>query len=366
MNSNLKEQKRLEKINFGIIRYANCWEDADLLLKELNLATNSNVLSIASGGDNSFSLLTTGAKQVVAVDISETQLFLVELKAEAIKQLDRVSYMKFIGFLEQSKEERTGKYVQLKANLSDKCIAYWDVNTAVIEAGIVHHGKFEKYFQLFAKKVLPFIHSQKKVDHLLSLKSAEEQLDFFNEKWNTWRWRVFFKIFFSRFVMGRLGRDKAFLKEVKGSVSDFILAQAQSHLTTVNAQNNFILNYALTGNFRNEFPHYVRKDNYEAVKSNIHRLILVKGLAQNAIGEYGPFDAFNLSNIFEYLDTATFQELQEMLVKGGTKNAKYAYWNLMVDRLMTENKALNLTNQTKTCNIKDKGFFYKRLVVDVK
>jgi S-adenosylmethionine-diacylglycerol 3-amino-3-carboxypropyl transferase len=366
MNSNIKEQKRLEKVNFDIIRYANCWEDADLLLEELNLPSKSNILSIASGGDNSFSLLTTGAKQVVAVDISETQLLLVELKVEAIKQMDRVSYMQFIGFLELSKEKRVQKYNALKPNLSAKCIEYWDTSIAVLEDGIVHQGKFEKYFQIFAKKVLPFIHSQKKIDKLLAPKSAEDQLDFFNKKWNTWRWRTFFKAFFSRFVMGRLGRDKAFLKEVKGSVSEFILNQAQGHLSTVNAQNNFMLNYALTGSFRDALPHYVREGNYEIVKVNINNLKLVKGLAQDAIKEHGPFDGFNLSNIFEYLDLDTFKELQKNLIDGGTKNAKYAYWNLMVDRFMSDNKELALTNQTQKFNTKDKGFFYKRLVVDAK
>ena len=366
MSSESKEQKKLEKVDFGIIRYANCWEDADLLLSELNLSPNSNILSIASGGDNSFSLLTTGANQVIAVDISEIQLFLVELKAEAIKQMDRINYLEFIGFLELSQEKRIENYTQLKPNLSPDCMAYWNANTDVIEKGIVHQGKFEKYFQMFSKKVLPFIHSQKKVNELLAPKSAEEQLEYFNKKWNTWRWRFFFRIFFSRFVMGRLGRDKAFLKEVKGSVSEYILSQAKSHLSTVYAQNNFILNYALTGSFRGKLPHYLQEENYELVKINIDNLKLVKGLAQDAIADYGPFDAFNLSNIFEYLDADTFIELQRSLINGGTLNAKYAYWNLMVDRIMSDNKKLYLTNQTKKFNPKDKGFFYKRLVVDLK
>ena len=36
---------------------------------------------------------------------------------------------------------------------------------------------------------------------------AEERRAFYDEQWDTWRWRLLFRVFFSRFVMGRLGRD---------------------------------------------------------------------------------------------------------------------------------------------------------------
>ncbi len=48
-----------QKVDFGILRYACCWEDAVFLLQNIDLQANSNILSIGSAGDNSFSLLTT-------------------------------------------------------------------------------------------------------------------------------------------------------------------------------------------------------------------------------------------------------------------------------------------------------------------
>ena len=42
------------KFNFQFIRYANCWEDADILSEALDVAENKKFLSIASAGDNSF------------------------------------------------------------------------------------------------------------------------------------------------------------------------------------------------------------------------------------------------------------------------------------------------------------------------
>ncbi|MBX9450241.1 MAG: BtaA family protein [Taibaiella sp.] len=56
----MKVKKQLDKkVAFDFIRYANCWEDADILLKGLHPAKGSSILSIGSAGDNSFSLLST-------------------------------------------------------------------------------------------------------------------------------------------------------------------------------------------------------------------------------------------------------------------------------------------------------------------
>ena len=77
-----------ENVSFDFIRYANCWEDADVLLKGLDPEENKRFLSIASAGDNSFSLLVSNPELVVAVDVNQNQLFLVELKREAIRQME--------------------------------------------------------------------------------------------------------------------------------------------------------------------------------------------------------------------------------------------------------------------------------------
>jgi S-adenosylmethionine-diacylglycerol 3-amino-3-carboxypropyl transferase len=50
-------EKQLQKVRHDYLRYANCWEDADILLAGLDIKTGDLVLSIGSAGDNSFSLL---------------------------------------------------------------------------------------------------------------------------------------------------------------------------------------------------------------------------------------------------------------------------------------------------------------------
>ena len=62
-----------DRAAFEQVRYANCWEDADVLCEALQPAEGKRILSIASAGDNALALLAQGAT-VVAADISLAQL----------------------------------------------------------------------------------------------------------------------------------------------------------------------------------------------------------------------------------------------------------------------------------------------------
>jgi hypothetical protein len=93
-------------------------------------------MSIASAGDNCFSLLSKSPKKVIAIDISEVQLFLVELKKIAIQRLDYPDVLEFIG-VRKSKRRRS-IFALLKSHLSANCRAYWEQQVEQIEQGLIH------------------------------------------------------------------------------------------------------------------------------------------------------------------------------------------------------------------------------------
>jgi len=353
------------RVNFNLIRYANCWEDADVLLQGLAPQPGGKILSVASAGDNSFSLLTTQPELVVAVDISRPQLFLTELKKVCVTRFDREETLAFLGFAASNQREKS--FDSLKKDLSSDARHYWESNLLLIEKGIIHQGKFEKYFQLFSHKILPLIHSRNTIDKLLSPKSESEQAFFYQSQWNTWRWRLLFKLFFSKYILGKLGRDPAFMNHVKGSVSQFILDKTARHLTSELAQGNFILHYALTGNFGALLPHYLQAENYPTIQKNIGQLQLYEGFAQEATAEFGRFEYMNLSNIFEYMDAITFRVAAELLAKGLAENGKMAYWNLMVPRRISERIPERVEYRqalSESLTAGDKGFFYGKFILD--
>ena len=360
MNEELKE-----KVDFSIIRYANCWEDADILLEGLSPNEGRKILSIGSAGDNSFSLLTTNPEIVVAVDINKIQLHLIELKKACIKKLAHEEALAFLGF--EPCLKRTDFFNQIKNEMNADARTYWEANINLINNGVIYAGKFEKYFLMFSKNVLPWIHSKRTVAELFRTKSKKEQQIFYDKKWNTWKWKLLFKIFFSKYVMGKYGRDPEFLKEVKFSVADYIYNKAGRHLQTEEAQTNFMLHFNLTGNFGNLLPHYMRKENYNIIKSNIDNLKLKEGYAQDVINYFGKFKCMNLSNIFEYMDKALFATTAQELIKGTDKDGKLAYWNLMVSRRMSEifpEKIKYEKELSLKLTEKDKGFFYNQVIID--
>ena len=303
----------LADVNFDIIRYANCWEDADVLLEALSPNSDSKIMSIALAGDNCFSLLSTSPIKVVAVDISMPQLCLTELKKIAIQNFDRATYMAFVGFT--ASNQRLPLYKKMNSQLSPACLSYWETKQNELEEGIIHCGKFERYFQLFKSSYLHDIHSQETVNELFQEKSAEEQKKFHDTVWHNAAWKKMYGFFFGEQMMGDHGRDPEFLKHVEGSVSDMILAQEVAHLRTARVQQNYFLYYILNNKFDENFlPHYVRVENYQNVQANIDKLILHHGLLDSALEIHGDCNAFNLSDIFEYMDETIFKKVAEEII----------------------------------------------------
>ncbi len=356
----------MKEVRFDLIRYANCWEDADILVEGLQCRPGQKILSIASGGDNSLALLTTKPELVLAVDLSPAQLYVVELKMLAIRYLDDQDLLAFLGF--RPSEKRLAVYQSLRSALSEQAKAFWDSQPNAIKDGIIHSGKFERYFKVFRGYVLPFIHSRSQIRQLLELKSPEEQVQFYENEWNTFSWKALFRVFFSRFVMGRYGRDPQFLNEVKVPVSEFIFKKAEDELSDVKCQSNSFLRFILLGESGENLPFYLRPENLPVIRENLEAVRLHHGPLQDGF-QHDTFDRFNLSNIFEYMPAAVFEELAGLLHKGANPQARFAYWNLMVPRFLPQilpeifKADLEVSNQLSKF---DKGFFYRHFLVDQK
>lgn len=356
-----------KKVDFSMIRYSNCWEDADLLINAFKEQQNGKYLSICSAGDNSFSLLCLNPEIVVAVDLNETQLYLAELKIAAIKSLDLEEFKQFIGITESV--NRTEIYQNiLKTQLSKEAQIYWDHSISSIQIGVSTVGKFENYFRIFRKYILSLIHSKQIIAALLSTKTEKEQAEYYTRRWNNNRWKFLFKIFFSKHIMGKAGRDPEFLKQVNIPVSEYIYQKAAKHLASKNCQENYMLNHILTGKYSDQLPHYLKPENFAVIKENIHKIVLFKGYAQEAIEKFGSFDGMNLSDIFEYQTPGLFEQVSNQLVSGLKKDGIICYWNLMVPRRISlmNSEMEYQKEQSEICTKNDKGFFYNQFIIDKK
>lgn len=348
----------INTVDFNFIRYANCWEDADVLLHALEPKAGDNILSIASAGDNSFAFLATDGVHVHAVDINETQIHLCEFKKTAIVHLSYNEFLNLMGFT--SCNNRWQIFNSIQNYLPSKTRSWCLSQQKQIEDGIIYKGKFEKYFENFRKYILPLIHSKQTYIDLLQPKNDVQQKEFYTKTFNNWRWRFLFKIFFSKFVMGRAGRDPEFLKQVNLNVSNYIYNKASEHLSLEACTQNYFLHFIFTGNFSNNLPYYIRPENFANIKRNIKNITFGIGFIQDAtIAKPNLYNKANLSNIFEYMSTEVFTNIAKTLQTNLAPNALLAYWNLMVHRNIAETIPYLFTEKTITTNKVDNGFFYK-------
>ncbi len=355
------------RVDFNFIRYATCWEDADVLLRGLQLRGGERVLCIASGGDNALALLTAQPQSVLAIDINPTQLYLTELKQRVFQTLDYESLLVFLGVNEATGQERTAYFSAIKPLLSPDAASYWSQQQDLIKNGLVYAGKFENYFRIFRQYLLPLVHGKKQIEQLFVDKTDAEQQAFFRQVWNNRRWQWLMRLFFNRYTLGRYGRDPEFLKQVQVDVAGYIIGKATAHLQSNACTRNYFLHMMLTGRYGCRLPVYLRRENFERIKANAHRLQCRLITAQEAIRQQ-PFDACGFSNFFEYLSPAEFAEFALQCSRHIPAGARIAYWNLMVPRslhsLLPDH--FRYVAQQEELTKQDCGFFYHRFITDQK
>ena len=333
------------------------------------VARGGRLLSIASAGDNALALLTLDPAEVVAVDLSAAQLACVSLRIAAWRRLDHPALLAFLGVTGGSGSEaasrRDATYRQLRADLAEEARSFWDARPAAIARGAIHAGKFEGYFHGFRRFVLPLIHSRSRVDELRTPRSKAEREAFYERRWNTWRWRALFRVFFSRSVMGRLGRDPEFFAQVQGAVADRILARTRYAFTALPTESNAYLAYTMTGNFQpGALPRYLRPEHHETICARLDRVRLERAPAESVAG---PVVGFNLSDIFEYMSSAEHERCYATLLDHAAPGARLVYWNMLVPRARPDREAARsrpLEELSRDLHSADRAWFYQRLHVD--
>lgn len=364
---NVVNERIEDRARFDLIRYANCWEDADILLAALAIKPDGTYLSVCSGGDNTLSILSCKPAMVIAGDISRVQLACLDLKKAAFLNLDYEEMLRFLGLKETT--DRKKIYRLISGSLSAPFRAFWDSYPEGIEQGIIHIGKFEDYFKIFRTWILPLIHSHSDIAELLRPKKLAERQKFYHYRWDTNIWRLIFKLFFSRTVMGRLGRDPEFFRYVEGDVAGQLLQRAEYALTVLPTHNNPHLEYILTGNFSRALPHYLRPEHFQEIREGLERLVFFGGGMTEALEAHRElrFDGYNLSDIFEYMSYGDYLQHLDRLIAGSKPGGRLVYWNMLADRVPPgryQDRLVSLEERARELFQQDKAFFYKAFRIE--
>ena len=362
------------RAEFSYIRYGQCWEDADILLEGLNIQPGDTCVSIASAGDNTLAMLTRSPSRVIALDLSPAQLACLALRVAAYRELTHQELLYLIGSPKDSsngtiQQYRQSLYLRCRPHLSAAVQTFWDDRPELIKPGIGNSGKFERYFQLFRDRVLPLIHGRSRVEELLAGGSLEQRQIFYDKQWNTMRWQLLFRLFFSRWFMGNAGRDPSFFKYVESNVAEQISQRTAYALTQLNPADNPYLQWILTGHHTAALPYSLRPENFEKIRDNLDCLewhcssveAFLNSVEDNCI------DRYNLSDMFEYMSLETYCQLLEQLIQKGRSGGRLAYWNMLVPRSCPEewrDRIQSLTHLATKLHGQDKAFFYSSFHVE--
>lgn len=354
------------RADFSILRYAQCWEDADVLLQALDIQPGDDCVSIASGGDNTLAMLARAPRRVIALDLNPAQLACLELRVAAYRELDHGEFLEFHGSVPSAR--RISFYRRCRRHLSREARAAWDARAEELSLGLGHLGKFERYLARFRSAVLPLIHSPRVIEQFLEPRTADEREAFYRDVWDTWQWRAAFRLFFSRRVLGRWGREHDYFRYANGNIAEYLLERARYAATVLDPSINSYVQWILTGTHRTALPFALRKENFEAIRRNLNRLEWrCQSLEHFLLTDCGPIDCFNLSDVFEYMSPGNYSCLLERIARFSLPGTRLAYWNLFARReCPAELEALwrPLPELARRLHAEDKAFFYSRLVVE--
>lgn len=346
------------------VNYAQCWEDQAVLRSALAVGATDDILSVASGGDNSLALLLDNPRSVTAIDRNPAQVYLVELKVAALRTLDYDDFVAFLGAVPCTYRSRL--YNTVRTHLSPQAASYWDSCRACISAGVIHRGKFERYLAMFRRFILPAVLSRRSIAAFLESSSLAEQSRRFQRQFDSRRWRMLFKLVFSRPMLARFGRcEEAFAQVEQSSIASELLTRSKRGLTTVPVHDNYIVRYALTGGYDLErcAPPYLQAKNFHVMRERIDRLRLVQEdmLEHLNSASAGTYSAFNLSDAFEYMDREQVAVFTESLNRVSRDDGRAAFWTMFNQRGVPADNLRHVTSDavcSEALAREDRGIFY--------
>jgi S-adenosylmethionine-diacylglycerol 3-amino-3-carboxypropyl transferase len=350
------------------LRYRQCWEDVDCARAALGIRSGHTVLAIGAAGDNVLTMLLDEPARIIAVDLEPAQCALLEMKTAAVRTLDDAAVMPFLA----RGHRATERYRRIRPALSAVAQGYWDRHQQYLARGVIHAGRFERYLALFRRWVLALVPGDRVVRHMLAASSLAEQARIFKTRWDSARWRLLFRAFFSKRLMSMLGRDPSyFAHSAVRDVAAHYLEKAELALTAFPLRDNPYVAYALSGGYDTvaRTPTYLRPETLDRIRPRLDTVEVRNVSLARALGECAPnsVDAFYLSDVFELCDMPTYQVLLGEVARVGRAGARICYWNNLVPRARPDALASRICSHdglAARLHDVDRSFFYSRFVVE--
>lgn len=344
------------------INYSQCWEDANLLKEALTITNEDTVLSLTSGGDNTLALLLKNPNKIFSIDINPVQNYLAELKLKSPKVLDYEQYLELLGVFDSDK--RSVYFNGVSELLSEDARSWFRTNSDVIGSGVIHSGKFERYLNGFRKYLLPLVHSKQTVSQFVNQDNVRDQIAFYKNIWNTWRWRFFFGIATNSSLLRRYARQSG-SNATSQTENTSYLKRLERLVYRNHLKTNYYLCYALLGEYGESLPDYLLEKNYGKLQNSSSDACEFRHEDLLSFLKSAPDDSltkYNLSDAFEFLKDEEAVKVWKEIIRTAKNGAAVTYWCNQVEYTPPQELKQNLVcNADLKDQLKeqDRLYFYR-------
>jgi S-adenosylmethionine-diacylglycerol 3-amino-3-carboxypropyl transferase len=350
--------------DFGISQ-----EDYQTEQAVLDIHSGDRLLSIASGGEVPLNLLCSNTDiQILAVDISSSQIQLCKLKMQAAIQLQYPMNGLFLGYGKMKKSQRKELFKKrILPHLREEEKVFWSRHAKAIEEGVVNSGRFERYiskWRWLAKLLL----GSRNIKGLIKCQCLEEQQALFNKKIKNRKGvRLLFKIAFHPLVYRKRGLDAKGLQHASEDTGERYFKRFQNFCTATSASTNHFLQYFLLGACQTQdaFPAYLQEKNRRLLAERSQMICFRQCSFTEAIrdSEKGEFNKFHLSNIGDWLSVSEFNLLWHDLKKKLPDGAKLCHRFLQRNHFADVNESGVVIEECAFLQEKDRFPFYSTLSI---
>jgi len=343
------------------------WEDPESDQAALNIKSGDTVFAITSGACNVLGFLLHDPEIIYSVDINPAQSFVLELKIAAIRALNFEEFITFSGIREC--KNRSTLFDKIKPLLSPEAQAFWDGQVKILQEGFFMNGKYERFIRI-AGTFMTALQGRNKVRKLFAEKSRPEQELYYDQVWDTKRFHYLFKIIFNKRMLAKRGlvADYFHFDDGSKSFAESFYNRSRKAFRDIPIKGNYFLSLYLSGKYKNEneLPDYLKKENYELIKSRVGRIRWSTAEAQTWLDSMPDesINCFALSNICELMSEKDTHRLFSSVSRTGRKGARIIFRNLMIPREVPEDlKSVIVKDEilSKRIQFEDRSFVYGKV-----
>ncbi|KYG66033.1 transferase [Bdellovibrio bacteriovorus] len=289
---------------------------------ELLPANVDRVFSIAGSGARCLPLLAKKPKNLDVIDMSVSQLYLCELRLQAMKNLSYGEYLFLMGYRgalqggPNEGDDREALYRRLK--LSPEATAYWNERVKGWKPkGFILLGRWESHFQ----KIGVLFRDYLKCDFtkIFETQSLAEQAEAYEKYWPKLRWNSFIRVVASEYVFNKFlykghFSGKSDHRTEQRPPSQFIMEEFERIFKTQLVRKNYFMQILFLGKIAYEegLPLEAHEDVVEAVKKSKTEIRYLHGNLLEELPKHA-YDFISLSDTISYLPQQEANQILQRL-----------------------------------------------------